>query len=379
MQTQTLEGFLSMETAQHAADVWHKRRRVLELLDDFDRHLVRARSQADVVAHVRATLARLAREQADPGDRRYLTRSITRVATTLRRGGWAAIAVQPLEDLIERGLADDYVYAEAIRNHLMLNHWETAECLLVAARQRGLSSPTAYSSVLAAYSRWGWAEKCRDFFEHAVSEQMLTDEGCGALIKAYGKQGKVDLAESVFAYATTAGIAGSECHVALVKSYAHAGRHGDARTAFDAASAQGITDPRLVTGVVHAYCKAGLVAEAESICESALEQGVLSDLAVALLVEWYAQRGHFRRAERLLKRADAAAISGDTGHLALASAYQRKGHFSAARRLRRQARTQSPEAAAGRGPAPVAQAFKTSAFAGRSSEERGVYALATAR
>lgn len=339
---QSLATFPPTEVAQrNKGDSWRKRGRVLQRLEDFDRELSATHAKADVARLVGDVLECLSREQAGPRDEMYLRRSITRVATAVRRGGWPAIAAQTLEQAIESGLADEYVYAEAILNRLMLNQWATAEQLMHEARVRGASSPTAYSSMLTIYARHGWTEKCLEFFEHANRDGMVTDECCGALIKSYGKGGHVDRAESVFRQAVEAGVAGCETFVSLVNTYAHASRCVDARIAFESAGARGIADPRLFTGLILAYCKAGFGGEAERAWQAALEQGYLSDMTVAVLVDWYAQRGHFRRAEKLLRRAEAASVPGDAGHLALASAYQRTGHFSAARRIRRHARTRT--------------------------------------
>lgn len=334
----------SSEPAPHVDNAWRKRKRVFGLLDEFDRRLAAATSHADVSTLARQAFDRLSREQAGPDDRMYLQRSITRLATAVRRAGWPSIAADTLEGAITRGLGDEYIFAEAVLNRLTLSQWATAERLMADARSAGLSSPTAYSSVLSAYARHGWVDKCREFFAHADSERMVTDECCAALIKAYGKGGFVDLAESIFEYARHLGVDDAECYIALVNTYAHASRSADARIAFDAATARGIADQRLFAGMILAYCKCGFSGEAERVWHSALEQGQVSDIAVAVLVDWYAQRGHFRRAEKLLARAEAASVPGDAAYLALAAAYQRRGHFSAARRMRGRARKRVPAA-----------------------------------
>jgi pentatricopeptide repeat protein len=321
-----------------ADDGWGRRKRVLGLLDEFDRQVLAARTQTEVSSLVRGMIEWLDREQASPGDRAYLQRSVTRVATAVRRAGWPALAAEMLERAVNAGLADEYIFAEAILNRLTLSQWAAADRLMDEARTCGLTSRTVYGSMLSAYARQGWADKCREIFEHADRDGFVTDECCAALIKAYGKHGSVEPAQSVFDHAVRQGVAGTECYVALVNTYAHASRSTDARDAFDAARVQGISDPRLFTGLVLGYCKCGFIGEAERACSTALEDGQLSDLTVAVIVEWYAQRGHFRRAEKLLHRAEAAAVPGNAGHTALASAYQRKGHFSAARRIRRRTR-----------------------------------------
>ena len=361
-----------------ADDGWRRRKRVLGLLDEFDRRVQAAHTQTEVSILVSGMVEWLDREQASPGDRMYLQRSVTRIATTVRRAGWPALAAEVLERAVDAGLADEYIFAEAILNRLTLSQWATAERLMGEARTCGLTSRTVYGSMLSAYARQGWADKCREIFEHADREGFVTDECCAALIKAYGKQGAVELAQSVFEHAVGHGVAGGESYIALVNTYAHASRSTDARNAFDAARAQGLSDPRLFTGLVLAYCKCGFIGEAERACSAAIEQGHLSDLTVAVIVEWYAQRGHFRRAEKLLHRAEAAAVPGDAGHTALASAYQRKGHFSAARRIRRRTRDRQLASSAPR--VVVGERFRQLRHAMRpdTSDEARDHALADA-
>jgi len=315
-----------------------KRDIAVGIVEAFIERLGALKLRSAVLDETTRVVEQLVDAQGAAEDQSYLVRSLCRVATAVRKAGWPAVASVVVEGAIERGQADAYVFGEAVHCRLAAGDWQQAEALMDRARNLKLTSSAAYTSMLTAFARLGWVERCGLVFEKADADGVLTSECCAAMIRACGKAGRLERAIAAFERAQAFGCDQQDCYQALITAYAHSGRAGDARAVFDQAGRRGYRDKRLFTSLIVAYCTCGYSREAERVLDVALALGEADDISVMCLVEWYGARRHFRRAEKLLREGESRGLTLSASYDALAGAYRKHRCYSAARRLDRHKR-----------------------------------------
>jgi pentatricopeptide repeat protein len=278
-----------------------KRDTALSIVDAFLETLPSLRTAADVAAAVQRTRDELHRAQGDPGDRAYFTRSISRLATATRRAGWAAVAADLLDWAIAEQLFDPFIFAEAVQCRATLEQWSAAEQTIAAARRLGVVSTAAYTSVLTAYAKLGWASRCRRVFDRADADGLTTGECYAALMKAYSHARCMRLVVRTFDRARGRHLDDVGCHLVLISAYGRTGRAGRARAVFELACERWPSEPRLYTAMIAAYCRNGMPDSAERVLRTAVENGRADHITFEVLVSWYIRRRERRRAERLIE------------------------------------------------------------------------------
>jgi pentatricopeptide repeat protein len=295
-----------------AAGQWlSKRNAAVSIVEEFVGALGTMTSESTVAAAVADVRARLEREQSGAADRAYLARSICRVATAVRRAGWAIAAASLLDWALEQQLADTFVFAEAIQCRLALGRWRDAERLIWTARRQHAISVAAYTSVMSMYARLGWASRCRRLFDRAELDGLATSECVAALIKAYSMAGCVKASSRVFGRAKRTGHDDLGCHIAMMAAYGRSGQPALAQKVFDEARLRHIEDHRLFTTMISVYCRNGMPDAAESVLALAIDAGHADRVTFEVLFGWYSRRREGPRAQRIAAWCHQAGIPSD--------------------------------------------------------------------
>jgi pentatricopeptide repeat protein len=310
-----------------------KRHAALIELGRFRRLLEQSTSQPDVERLVTRTRDRLLRIQGRRADRPYLSKSLSQIATAVRRRGWPAAALELLRWAIANDAADRYILTDVIQCELALGDLPGALETLAIARKQCWATDGMYAAVISATAKAGALTRARDLFDQALADGMAKSFCFTSLINAYGKAGHLDVARTLLARAHAFGYASSASYTAVIDACGKLGDLVGAREQFDAARMHGLAGPPTYTALIDAFGRAGDIESAQRCFDEARASGRLSDFSYAALLDAYAKAGHLRCAERLFDEARVKGYMSAHCYTIMISAHRRAKRHRAARKL----------------------------------------------
>lgn len=231
-----------------------KRNAALALIDEY-RHVIASTSDAAAVRAATERARRLALElQGAPLDRPYLTKTISQLATALRRAGQPAICIELIEWALGEQLADSFLFTELVQCYVGVDEVQTAEAVLRRAEERGMVGEAIYASLVSAWGRAGRPGDARRIFDRAQHAGVCGRVACTALMDSYVRAGDLAQAQRVFTEAQAMGCLDTGAYAVLLRAYIRAGCAADiARLGRQADDAGCMTDGMrsAVTQVLH--------------------------------------------------------------------------------------------------------------------------------
>jgi pentatricopeptide repeat protein len=337
-----------------------KRDEALEVIALFVDGVTRQRGEAAIECLTDAALDRLLNIQGARSDRKFLARSVTQIATALRRSNNVRLAEKALNWAVGHGAVDAYVVVELLNVHLSRYELLAADRVMLWARDVGLASRAMYSAAVAACARdadWSRAQRLFEcakldrllsphlytglittygragLLEQAASAHCLaqrdgamTAASYAALICAYGKCGDLASAERTFRMAMRQECVSTSAYTALIQSYGGQRRIERAQELFLRAKQSGLVDGRTYVALTSVLCRARRWSEAKIVITDAERTSLATAELYAIAINMMGRAGLWRMIRDLQKRARKANCGQATIRRDIDEAFKRLWH-----------------------------------------------------
>lgn len=240
----------------------YKRNAALELIHAFRRAVATTPGGDGIRAATMQARERALALQGSPTDRPYLQKTISQLATTLRRAGWTAICADLLEWAIGAQLEDAFLYTELVMCHLGADDAGAAEQVLGRAEACGMVGEAIYASLVAAWGRAGRPADAQRIFDRAVRARVSGHCAYTALMDGYIRAGDLAQARAVFAQAESTGSLDPGAYAVLLRAYIKAGCAGEVARLGRQADAAGCMTDGMRTTVTQILHRAGRTRQA---------------------------------------------------------------------------------------------------------------------
>jgi pentatricopeptide repeat protein len=313
---------------------------VLEVLRAYKLELSRATTSADARDITAKARAHLEGVQGDRTYRRHFAKSLSQMATALRRHGWVAIALDLLDWAIDNGAVDVYILNDAIQCHLAIGDIAAAERLLSIANGSRLASDGMYAALLEKHAKTGNIQRARELFDEASANRLAGEFCYTAMIDGYGKTGRIREAEAVFDAARQRGFATAAIYTAIVDAHGKRGGLQRAQELFDEAKPLCADRQSMYTALIDAYGKAGEWKAAERLFDELRASGRPSCHSYAALVYAHGKAGNVKQAQQVFNEAKERGVVSPVAYVTLMNIYRSSGRRQQAQSLLRQARAE---------------------------------------
>jgi pentatricopeptide repeat protein len=311
---------------------------VLKVLGVYKLELKDASTSSQAHQLTSKTRARLEDLQGDRTCRRHLAKSLSQMATALRKHGWVSIALDLLDWAIDNRAVDVYILNDAIQCHLAIGDIAAAESLLSIANRIQLASDGMYAALVELHAKTGDLQRAQELFDEANANHLAGEFCFTAMIDGYGKAGRIREAEAVFEVARCHGFAGAAIFTPMLDAYGKRGDLKRARELFDEAKLLCADRQSIYTALIDAYGKAGEWEAAERLFDELRAGGMPSSHSYAALLYAHGKAGNVQQAQKVFDDAKARGVLNPVAYVTMMKIYQASGRASQAQSLLRQAR-----------------------------------------
>jgi pentatricopeptide repeat protein len=299
---------------------------VLNVISAYKEALAGMKIGADVHRLTLETRARLEMLQGEAFSRPHFAKSLSQMSTALRKKGWVEIALLLVEWAIQKGVIDSHILNDAAQCYLANGDMQSAERVLVSAREKALATDGMYAGILDRHARAGSMTRARELFDEAVMGGLAGDICYTALIDGYGKLGDLSEAEHHFAIARRLGLVSLATFTVLLDAHGKKGNLQRAQELFEEAKTLDSADRQPIhTALIDAYGKAGDWESAERVFKELRRYGTPCPHSFSALLCAHARAGNLRQAQLVFDEAKALGIYSPFSYLTLMKAYENAG------------------------------------------------------
>jgi pentatricopeptide repeat protein len=313
---------------------------VLEVLATYRLELQSATTSAEVNQITAKTRARLEDLQGERNYRHHFAKSLSQMATALRKRGWVTIALDLLDWAIDNGVVDTYIVNDAIQCHLATGDLDAAEKRMAIANQNHLANDGMYAALVETNAKTGNVPRARELFDEAAANHLAGEFCHTAMIDGYGKAGLTGEAEAIFNGARALGFRSAGIFTAIIDTYGKRGELTRAQQLFDEAKSLCADRQSIYTALIDAYGNAGDWKAAERLFDELRASVIPSRHSYAALLSAHGKAGNVRRARNLFNEAKERGALSPIAYLTLMKIYQERGCSHQAHRLLRRARAE---------------------------------------
>lgn len=276
---------------------------VVALVDECLGTLRESPDSGTVRASVRECALRAASFQGHSDERRFLARTLCRLAHGLRAEGWVDAALDTLNIAVAVGAVDDYIVCEMAECHLAQGRVAEAEQILLDARRKQMKCGATYALLIAAHSRAGRLSDAVRLFDLAESDGANDAFTYSAMISAYTRARDMAGASVTFARAESTGKISDATFSAFARAKATVGDAVGLRTVLEAASQRGYASSRLTLIAIRALLEWNRFHEARRVFRAQLQAGHIDARCYTTFIAACRRMKYFREARWVAKQA----------------------------------------------------------------------------